>query len=138
MAMTAGRSRSGTFTDINVTPMADIMIVLLIILMVATSVVGRSGVSLPPAANTAERDPEKELVVQVHRNGAATIQNHPVARDEILARVRAYLAEGGGRTEVAIKADRDASYSAVMDVMDACRAAGAAGVALHTDRRVGS
>jgi biopolymer transport protein ExbD len=138
MSMTSGRGPGAKFVDINVTPMADIMIVLLIILMVAVSVAGHGSVPLPIAANTADQNADKQSVILVRQDGSVAIKNHALNREQLRAQVRGYLAEVPGRSEIGLQADRNAAYSAVMEAMDACREAGAAEVALHTERKVGS
>ena len=70
MSMNIGNARGGVRPDINVTPMADIMIVLLIIFMVATSkITGDDRFVLPPALH-ALKQPESALLVKITRGGA--------------------------------------------------------------------
>src|SRR5512138_2466374 len=81
MAMAVGGKKGGPMADINVTPMADIMIVLLIIFMVITPMVAKGvDVSLPSASNTKERKEEaKAITVAVKKDasmylGAARVE----------------------------------------------------------------
>ena len=138
MAMGVGRSRKGAIADINVTPMADVMIVLLIIFMVATPLIARSPVSLPDAFHAVDR-PGDRLEVVVRSTGAIELGGIPFATtaafsDYIAARSSA----SASPIAVLVQADRDAVYRDVAGVLSACRRAGVAEVALAAERRAGS
>jgi biopolymer transport protein TolR len=133
MALNVGRPRSGAIAEINVTPMADVMIVLLIIFMVTTPILAGAPVRLPAAVHAAEREGER-LEIQVRADGGVLLAGTPVPLDalaEAIARGR----HGGA---VLVQADREATYADVSRVLVACRAAGFAEIALATERRAGS
>ncbi len=138
MAMSVGQKRSGTIAEINVTPMADVMIVLLIIFMVMTPIIA-SSVPLPKAANARPRQGEAEVEVVMTRageikTGGRTVEGLAALR----ARVQEQLAESAkGDGFVLVKADRDLPYSDVEQVLEACRQAGAEEVGLATARKAG-
>ncbi len=138
MAMSVGQKRSGTIAEINVTPMADVMIVLLIIFMVMTPIIA-SPVPLPKAANARPRQGEAEVEVVMTRageikTGGRTVEGLAALR----ARVQEQLAESAkGDGFVLVKADRDLPYSDVEQVLEACRQAGAEEVGLATARKAG-
>ena len=131
MAISVGGRRHGAIADINVTPMADVMIVLLIIFMVATPLITRSPVSLPRAANPAEHAGER-ISVLVETDGRVQVDGAPVPA----AIVGDWVAErSAGRKTVLVQADERASYADVARVLAACRMAGVAEIALATERR---
>ena len=138
MAMSMGKKRGGTIAEINVTPMADVMIVLLIIFMVMTPIITNS-VPLPGAANARPRPQEAEVEVVMTRageikTGGRTVEDVAALR----ARVQEQLAGSAkGDSFVMVKADRDLPYSEVEQVLEACRQAGAEEVGLATARKVG-
>ena len=133
MAMSVGRSRGGPIADINVTPMADVMIVLLIIFMVATPIIARP-VELPRASHLTQHKGEK-LEIVLRRGGGVAIDGVSLTSTELLAE---YL---GARTPVPesllvlVQADRDASYAEVARVLAACRQARVGEVALAAELR---
>jgi biopolymer transport protein TolR len=127
MAMSVGGPRKGAIAEINVTPMADVMIVLLIIFMVATPVIARAPVHLPLAASARDKAGERVEIV-VRGDGSLAVGTSPLA-PQALAELLAMKA-ADGRATVLVQADRDASYADVARVLSACRSAGIADVAL--------
>jgi biopolymer transport protein ExbD len=133
MAMSVGRPRNGAIAEINVTPMADVMIVLLIIFMVATPLIANARVRLPGAAHALEHRGER-LEILVHAGGAVRLAGEPVPIDLLADRIAAQ--SGTTPRPVLVQADRDASYAEVARVLAACRSAHVAEIALATERRV--
>ena len=124
MGMSTGSSR-GTIADINVTPMADVMIVLLIIFMVATPMITQDAVTLPGAAHGAEDKRPKPLVIVLKTGGALKVDGTELGPYEpALAQLTDIASSAPGRA-VWIKADKVVPYSWVSAVLDACRRAGA-------------
>lgn len=120
--------------EINVTPFVDVMLVLLIIFMVAAplTTVGVP-VDLPKtAAGALPSEQEEPLTVTMILGGEIQIQTTPVARDELVVKLRAIASE---RTSdrVYLRADGGISYRDVMQVMGALNAGGFANVGLVTD-----
>jgi biopolymer transport protein ExbD len=132
MAMTAGPSRKGAIAEINVTPMADVMIVLLIIFMVATPIIARPPVRLPDARHAAEHA-RGGVEVVVRANGTVTVDGAPA---NALLLEQLVAARGPSIPAVRVEADRDASYDDVARVLAACRRAGATEVALGARPRL--
>ena len=133
MAMTVGAGRKGAIADINVTPMADVMIVLLIIFMVATPIIAGSPVRLPDAAHAATHPREGRVEVVVRADGGVLFEGAPVGVAQIEERLAAH---GATPPAVTVEADRGASYDDVARVLAACRRAGAAEISLGTRPRV--
>ncbi len=140
MSMAVGDKKGGPMADINVTPMADIMIVLLIIFMVITPMLQKGvDVRLPQASNTKERkDEPKSIVVAVKKDktiyfGTQRLEDQNQLQPLIKDRLQD-LPEGSRM--MYLKADDALPYSEVMKVMDLCREAGVEEVALIAERKV--
>ena len=141
MSMAVGGKKGGPMADINVTPMADVMIVLLIIFMVITPMLAKGvDVTLPQAGNTKERKDDPKTIIVAVRKDTATFLNgvrvdNPEA--ELTGQVKQRLEElpEGGKI-VFLKGDEGLPYSEVMKVMDLCRAAGVEEVALIAEPKV--
>lgn len=125
--------RGGPVAGINVTPLADIMIVLLIVFMVAVSVIDQEdGLRLPAALHAAKHGQREPLVVRVRKDASLTVGDEPVSgRTQLWTRLSARLAEWPeGQRIVVVRADQDLPYERVGEVLETCREAGAEEVAL--------
>jgi biopolymer transport protein TolR len=142
MAMNVGGKKGGAIADINVTPMADIMIVLLIIFMVITPLLQKGvPVTLPKAANSKEKpDTQNTVVVAVSKDLKLYLGSKPVATEtELEPQLREKIDALPDTDKVVyLKADVELPYSDVMRVMDMCRKAGAEEVALIAEKKVQS
>jgi biopolymer transport protein TolR len=134
----SGRRRHAArrpMSEINVTPMVDVMLVLLIIFMVAAPLLTVGvPVELPKtAAAPLPTEREEPLTVSIAADGALVVQNSEVPRDEFIPRLRAVAAE---RTDgrVFLRADGGASYETVMQVMGALNASGFTNIGLVTEQ----
>jgi biopolymer transport protein ExbD len=137
MAMSVGRPGPGAIAEINVTPMADVMIVLLIIFMVATPVIVGAPVRLPPARHAVDHRQERlELVVRA--SGEIVAGGLPFSGADTLAEWISARRSSGVDAVVLVQADRGVAYGEVARVLSACRGAGVAEIALATERRAGS
>jgi biopolymer transport protein TolR len=135
MAMRLGGRRT-MVSDINVTPMADIMIVLLIIFMVAVSKFTTPPVALPEARHA--RDAEKEAIRLVVTAGGAQIgKDAPMDPDTLSTYLAARVQTSRTSVAVLVQADRDMDYGPVARVLQACRTAGIEEIGLATRPRVG-
>jgi biopolymer transport protein ExbD len=138
MSMNVGGNKGGAIADINVTPMADIMIVLLIIFMVITPMLQKGvDVRLPIASNTAERkDEPKTITVAIKRDATTYLNGIVVGKPELVPQVKERLEEAPeGSKMVFLKADSELPYSDVMKVMDDLREAGVEEIALIAEPR---
>jgi biopolymer transport protein TolR len=135
MAMDVGGKRGGTMAAINVTPMADVMIVLLIIFMVATPIVVTDRVKLPPAANAKNAsEHEKPLLLELDAGGRLTIDGREVGPFEPALTQVADVTGNDPARPVRLKADRSVPYRWVSRVMGACKGAPGEGVGLATGK----
>ena len=123
-------------SDINVTPLVDVMLVLLIIMMIVAPLLQQGvSVKLPVASNTTEKpDTQEQTVLAIDSNKRFYLNAVPVLKDDLQRRVMEIL-EGKNERIVIIKADEDVEYSAVMDAMDQLRASGIEDMGLITDPR---
>ena len=123
-------------SDINVTPLVDVMLVLLIIMMIVAPLLQQGvSVKLPVATNTTEKpDTQEQTVLAIDSNKRFYLNAVPVQKDDLQRRVTEILETKKDRI-VIIKADEDVEYSAVMDAMDQLRATGIEDMGLITDPR---
>jgi biopolymer transport protein ExbD len=131
----------GTVADINVTPMVDVMLVLLIIFMVVTPMLQKGiSVDMAKASNTRDmQDADKEdaIVLAVTRDGKIYLGNDAIAPDNITTTVKDRIADKLDKT-VYLRADKNAKFKAVAEVVDNIRAAGVDSLGLETEKRVDS
>jgi biopolymer transport protein ExbD len=127
----------GTVSEINVTPMVDIMLVLLIIFMVITPMLQKgTSVDMAKAQNPREMaDAEKEdaVLIAITRDGKTFISNAAVTQDEITVKVRDMISGKIDKT-VYIKSDARAKYGDVVKRVDKVRAAGVVSLGLLTEK----
>jgi biopolymer transport protein ExbD len=132
--MDVGGAKGGVKSDINVTPLVDVMLVLLIIMMIVAPML-QQGVqlTLPVAINTAEKpDTADQTVVFIDAQAKLYVNALETTAASAVDMVRASLDRQADRT-VYLKGDRDAPYGAIMQMMDILREAGIETVALITD-----
>jgi biopolymer transport protein ExbD/biopolymer transport protein TolR len=126
-----------TVSDINVTPMVDIMLVLLIIFMVITPMLQKDHpVDMAKAQNPRDMaDAEKEdaVVVAISRDGKLFIGSNPVNVDEITTKVKDMISNKVDKT-VYLKSDARAKYGDVVKVVDNVRAAGVESLGLLAEK----
>ena len=134
MAMNVGGGKSGLNADINVTPLVDVMLVLLIIMMLVAPLLQKGvNVVLPEAANTVDKpDQQEQTVVAVDSANRLWLNGLEVPKAEFVTRVKAALEDKTERI-VLIRGDQDALYSAVMEAMDALREASIENIGLITE-----
>jgi len=129
-----GRGQLRPMSEINVTPFVDVMLVLLIIFMVAAPLMTVGvPVELPKtAAGALAADSEEPLSVTITAAGEVQIMTTPVARDQLVGKLRAIAAERE-TDRVFLRADGSVPYRDVMQVMGALNAGGFSNVGLVTD-----
>jgi len=121
---------------INVTPLVDVMLVLLVIFMVTAPMMQQGvEVDLPKAATAGMRTKEDPLVISITKDGALFIgDKNEVAFEEIGVKVKAVLdAQGDPERKVYLKGDSGIDYGRVMEVMGALHESGVTQVGLVTD-----
>jgi len=137
MAMDLGGAQGGVKSDINVTPLVDVMLVLLIIMMLVAPLLQQGvAVRLPTATNYVD-EPETsgQTVVAIAPDKSVYLNAKPLRPEEELGAKVKDLLEGKNEKIVLIKADEAVDYSAVMAAMDELRKAGIEDIGLIIDRK---
>jgi len=136
MAMDVGGAKGGPKSDINVTPLVDVMLVLLIIMMLIAPMLQKGvPVTLPLADNTVDKpETQNQTVVAVDSKNKFYVDGIEVERSLMADRVKTKLEDKTERI-VLIKGDQDASYSAIMAAMDDLRKVGIEDIGLITERK---
>ena len=134
------RRRHGVMSEINVTPMVDVMLVLLIIFMVSAPLL-TVGVPIDlPQSQAKSLDQDKQpLTVSVNLQGEVFLQDSKIPVDELVAKLKAITDSRGGMDErIYVRGDRKVDYGTVMRVMGRLSSAGFRRVALVTEVEQGS
>ena len=137
MAMSRRKIEEGLYqplAEINVTPLVDVMLVLLIIFMVTAPMLATGiKVNLPSAKTAKPLEAREPVVVVIAKDGALSVGKDPVPKDELAAKVKARLGDSKG--VVHLRGDRDASYGDVVSVMDELAANGVTRIAIVSSGR---
>jgi len=138
MAIAVRNEGSKVNSNINVTPMVDVMLVLLIIFMVITPMLQRGqSVDLAKTNNPIQMpdaDKEDALIVAVMRDGRVYFGAQQVGPEELTNKVKERVQNRVNKT-VYVKADARAKYKSVVDVVDDVRSAGVDQLGLLTEQR---
>jgi len=141
MAMDLGGAKGGVKSDINVTPLVDVMLVLLIIMMLVAPLLQQGvGVRLPTASNTIDKpETQGQTVVAIAANKALYLNAKPIQETELASKINEIL-ENKSVAEriVLIKADEEVEYGEVMKAMDALHQIGVEDIGLITERKKGA
>ena len=139
MSMDVGGAKGGLKADINVTPLVDVMLVLLIIVMLIAPMLQKGiDVNLPEAENTGDKpDTADQTVVHIDRESKLYVNAKLVSEGDAITRLQAILETKADKI-VYLKGDKDAPYSAIMKMMDALRGAGIETVGLITEKKGGN
>jgi len=135
-----GGRRAAVMAEINVTPMVDVMLVLLIIFMVSAPLL-TVGVPIDlPQTKATNLDQDKEpLTISVNEKGQVFLQNTEIKVEELLPKLQAVAAaRGGTEARIYVRGDRKVDYGTVMKVMGRLSGAGFHKVALITEVEQGS
>jgi biopolymer transport protein TolR len=136
----ARRRSAAPMSEINVTPMVDVMLVLLIIFMVSAPLL-TVGVQIDlPQTQAKSLDQDKEpLTVTVNTKGEVYLMNSEIKVDELVPKLKAITdARGGAEERIYVRGDKNVNYGTVMRVMGRLSAAGFRRVALVTEVEQGT
>ena len=147
MAIASGGAHSGSFgkrrhrrnpvmSEINVTPMVDVMLVLLIIFMVSAPLLTVGvPIDLPQTqASSLDQADKEPLAISVNTDGKVFLQNTEIKLDELVPKLQAISqARGGNDERIYVRGDKTVDYGTVMKVMGRLSAAGFRKVALVTE-----
>ena len=133
MAMDTASSRdSTTISQINVTPLVDVMLVLLVIFMVTAPIIQQGvQVNLPQAKAAAIPGTDELLVVSIAKNGRIYLNDNVMTLDELGARMRAIRSNLADK-QVYVRADQDVRYGLVMQTIAELKQAGIERVGMVT------
>jgi biopolymer transport protein ExbD/biopolymer transport protein TolR len=123
MAFSA-RQHGSVFGELNITPMIDVMLALLIIFMVVTPVLSEYAAEPPSAVHVTPKTLEDAVTLGIDARGTFYLGEDTVPARELAARLRSLYARRAGDHLLYVRADRSLPYSTVLDAIQAARAAG--------------
>ena len=128
-----GRGRRGALSEINVTPLVDVMLVLLIVFMISAPLLTVGvPVELPKTEAGSLQDQSEPLTVSIRADGSIFVKEDPVAFANLAPRLHAMAGPGGTRP-LYVRADGKAAYAVVAQVMAALSTSGFTSINLITD-----
>jgi biopolymer transport protein ExbD/biopolymer transport protein TolR len=139
--MSSGGGGGNLTSDINVTPMVDIMLVLLIIFMVITPFLQQGvSVALPRDMNNPDEDPaiikESSVVVAITKEGDIYLGKKKIDKDQLKTEIDTKMAAKEDKDRIVyIRSDIEANYGAVVDTINLIRDAGIDQIGLVADKR---
>ncbi|MGO9208701.1 MAG: ExbD/TolR family protein [Terriglobales bacterium] len=133
MAFTNAQGRTQTsLSDINITPLVDVVLVLLIIFMLTAPIL-QSGIEVSvPKTRTVKEITEERLVITIDRSQRVYLGNEAININQIGARLHAKLRDPG-RQSIFLRADQNVPFGAFATVMDAVKQAGISNVSIVTE-----
>ena len=136
MSMDVGGAKGSLKADINVTPLVDVMLVLLIIMMLIAPMLQKGvDVKLPLASNSTDKpETQEQTVVAVDANKQFYLNSIRIREDELTSQIQSIM-ESKKEKVVLIKGDQDTPYSSIMAAMDRLRAANIENIGLVTERK---
>ena len=143
MAIEIGGSKSAQVKPaMNITPLVDIVLVLLIIFMVVTPLLTKQfWIQLPKIeemkAETTPDEKNKPVVLTVKDDGALELNGEPIAKDALREKLRRVFAAKNGDHSLFFNADDKAPYGATVEAMDVARAGGAVPISILTEKPKG-
>ena len=124
MGPTRGNSRRRLVSDINVTPMVDVMLVLLIIFMVTAPMMTQGlNVDLPETTSKSLRQEEKPLILTINKDGEISINNVPLVRKLMIQELEKNYRANKDQP-LFLRADKNVPYGIVVEVMADIKAVG--------------
>ena len=127
------RSQSSSISQINVVPLVDVMLVLLVIFMVTAPILQQGvSVQLPQAKAGALSGEEEQLVVTIDKKGAVYLNDNAITIEQLGPKLEAVVRLKPDK-QVFLRADRSVSYGEVVRVMAAVKSAGVQGLGMITE-----
>ncbi|ACB95765.1 ExbD/TolR family protein [Beijerinckia indica] len=136
MAFSSSRGSGGGYqplADINVTPLVDVMLVLLIVFMITAPMLATGvKVNLPQAKAAQPLNPKEPVVVIVTKEGKLNLNADEIVSEQLVAAIQAKI-EGDMNHVIHVRGDKDASYGDVIAIMDLLASNGMTHIALLSD-----
>jgi len=121
-------------SEINVTPLVDVMLVLLVIFMVVTPLLKQQmPVELPVAVHSQDSQNTSQVTLVATADGALLLDEQPITNEALAGALRDLYAARADKT-IFLEADRKLPYSRVVDLLDACREAGVERIGVVTKK----
>ena len=134
MAWKINDNKERMMAEINITPLTDVMLVLLVIFMVTTPLIMTESFKIKlPRAVTSDAEPGRGMIVAVSSDGAINLNGRSVSLDRLGDEFKAGFGAGGDRT-VVVKADGEARHSLIVRILDTAKLAGAERLSIATER----
>jgi biopolymer transport protein ExbD/biopolymer transport protein TolR len=143
MSMSTGGGSGGFTSDINVTPMVDIMLVLLIIFMVITPLLQQGvSVTLPREMRNPDEDPainkDTSVVVAITQDNKLYVGKRPIEKDQLKAEIDSKMENKAPDERIVyIRSDVNTNYGAVVDTINLIRESGIDQIGLVADKKKG-
>ena len=128
------RRKFKSFQIVDVTPMADIVFLLLIFFMLSSTFIIQPGIKIKlPEAATSEIQPEEKLVLSISKNNKLYLNDRRVKSDTLVDEIKKTLANRRDKL-IILKADKKVAHGVVVDVLDKAKIAGANKLAIATEK----
>lgn len=133
--LSGGDQDEAVLADINVTPLVDVMLVLLIIFMITAPMLHQGvEVALPEVeADTLPQRVDDPIIVSINRDGIIYVQEEPIHPTQLVERLKPIL-DNRGDDSLYLKGDKELPYGTVMEVLDVLHQGGIRNVGLVTQR----
>ncbi len=134
MAWKINNNNERMMAEINITPLTDVMLVLLVIFMVTTPLIMTESFKIKlPRAVTSDAEPGRGMIVAVSADGVINLNGRAVALAELSGELKRGFEAGGDKT-VVVKADGDARHSLIVKILDTAKLSGAERLSIATER----
>lgn len=127
-----GRKLYRPVAEINITPMVDVMLVLMIIFMVAAPMMTQGVQVALPKANARPIEQSKPVEISLKKDGKIFVGSSEVPRDQLVARLQT-IQENRDEASILLRADKDMAYGTIMEIMATLQAAGMVDVGMVTE-----
>lgn len=136
MAFTSNDNDDAGFSEINITPFVDVVLVLLVIFMVTAPMMLKSVVEMKlPSATMTEQAETKVLGITVLRTGTILLDGEPVSPEDLEIRSKKLLSEDS-KVQAIIRADKNSTHGMVIEVIDIIKTAGIENFAFQVEKKV--
>jgi len=129
--MPSGGRRGGMISGINVTPLVDVVLVLLIILMVSSTYIVAQTLKVQlPKSKSSDGQAEKPTTIVVKKDGALMLDEKAATETEVVQKLKSVMA-ADPESNIVVSADKETQHGAVVHIMDICKEAGVTKFAIN-------